>query len=251
MIVLLTLAALVGALLIAFATWQRIGFLEESLSRRLDRIERTEARAAEASQIASPPPTQPVSRGPDPDRVYAIGISGAPVKGPVDAPVTIVEFSDFQCPFCGRVLPTLEQLEEVYGDRVRLVWKHLPLDIHPQAPGAHMAAVAAYRQGRFWEFHDRLFANQRELNVEKYLEYARELGLDLDRFRSDLADLGNERAIQADQAEAAALGITSTPGFFINGRYLRGAKPYEQFAQLIDEELERLGLPVPEVTRIE
>jgi protein-disulfide isomerase len=134
---------------------------------------------------------------------------------------------------------------------VKIVWKHLPLDIHPQAPGAHLASVAAHKQGKFWEFHDKVFANRQELNIAKYLEYAADLGLDMERFRTDLANLGNERAIDEDKAEAAALQITSTPGFFINGRYLRGAKPFEDFAQIIDAELIRLRLPVPERAQVQ
>ena len=125
---------------------------------------------------------------------------------------------------------------------MRIVWKHLPLDIHPNAPGAHLAAIAADKQGRFWDFHDKLFANQSQLNVEAYRRYARELGLDLERFDRDLLDLENQRTIDDDSAEAAALGLTSTPAFFINGRLLKGAKPFEDFARLIDEELEKQGV---------
>lgn len=129
---------------------------------------------------------------------------------------------------------------------MRIVWKHLPLDIHKDAPGAHIASVAAQRQGKFWEFHDRLFANQRELKIDRYREYARELGLDMDRFEQDLLDLENKKLVDADKAEAASMQVTGTPGFFINGRFLRGAKPFEEFAKLINAELEKLGLPVPE-----
>ena len=243
---LLTLAGLVAALLVSFASWQKMGFIEERLDDHLGRIESRVAQVvgnAAAAQVQAPPQQQ---SGPDPDRIYDIKTAGAPVKGPAGAPVTIVEFSDFQCPFCARVGPTLEQIEETYGDRVRLVWKHLPLDIHPQAPGAHLAAVAAQKQGKFWEFHDKVFANRQELNIEKYLEYAGDLGLDTERFKSDLANLGNEASIDADVAEAQALQITSTPGFFINGRYLRGAKPFEDFATMINDELDRIGLPIPE-----
>lgn len=133
---------------------------------------------------------------------------------------------------------------------MRIVWKHLPLDMHPQAPGAHLAAVAAQKQGKFWEFHDKVFANQRELNVEKYREYAQELGLDPERFEKDLLDRENMKRIDADKAEGQSMQITGTPGFFINGRFLRGAKPFEDFATMINDELTRLGLPVPEEAKL-
>ncbi len=128
---------------------------------------------------------------------------------------------------------------------MRIVWKHLPLDMHKNAMGAHLAAVAAERQGKFWEFHDKLFANQQQLNLDAYKRYARELKLDVARFEKDLADLENKKKIDADKAEATALGITGTPGFFVNGRFLSGAKPFEEFAKAINAELGRLNLPVP------
>jgi protein-disulfide isomerase len=133
----------------------------------------------------------------------------------------------------------------VYGAKVRIVWKHLPLDMHKNAMGAHMAAVAAEKQGRFWEFHDKLFANQKELTLDAYKRYARELKLDVARFEKDLADLENKKRIDADKAEATAMGVSGTPGFFVNGRYLSGAKPFEEFAKVINAELSRLKLPVP------
>jgi protein-disulfide isomerase len=133
----------------------------------------------------------------------------------------------------------------VYGDKVRIVWKHLPLDMHKSAMGAHLAAVAAEKQGKFWEFHDKLFANQQQLNLDAYKRYARELKLDAPRFEKDLADLANKEQIDDDKAEAQSMGVTGTPGFFVNGRYLSGAKPFEEFAKAIDAELTRLNLPVP------
>ena len=128
---------------------------------------------------------------------------------------------------------------------MRIVWKHLPLDMHKNAMGAHLAAVAAEKQGKFWEFHDKLFANQQQLNLDAYKRYARELKLDVARFEKDLVDLENKKRIDADKAEATALGITGTPGFFVNGRFLSGAKPFEEFATAINAELGRLNLPVP------
>ena len=128
---------------------------------------------------------------------------------------------------------------------MRIVWKHLPLDMHKNAMSAHLAAAAADRQGKFWEFHDKLFANQQQLNLDAYKRHARELGLDVARFEKDLADLELKKRIDADKAEATSLGVTGTPGFFVNGRFLSGAKPFEEFAKAINAELGRLNLPVP------
>ena len=125
------------------------------------------------------------------------------------------------------------------------MWKHLPLDIHKDAPAAHLASVAAQQQGKFWEFHDKLFANQRAIKVDNLKQYAQELGLDMARFDKDMADAKIKKLVETDMAEAAAMGLTGTPGFFVNGRYLRGAKPFEDFAKLINAELTRLKIPVP------
>jgi len=130
---------------------------------------------------------------------------------------------------------------------VRIVWKHLPLtSIHPNAMGAALASEAARSQGKFWEFHDKLFENQNQLAVEDLKKYAKEMGLDTTRFEKDLVDLQKKKRVEDDMAEAKALGITGTPGFFVNGHYLSGAKPFEEFAAVIDAELKRLNLPVPE-----
>jgi protein-disulfide isomerase len=128
---------------------------------------------------------------------------------------------------------------------VRIVWKHDPLDFHKDAPLAHFASVAAQQQGKFWEFHDKVFANQTNLKADAFMKYARELGLDVKKFEEDLYSPRPKAAVDADIAEAKALGVTGTPAFFVNGRYLSGAKPFEEFAELINAELTRLKLPVP------
>ena len=186
---------------------------------------------------AAPAPRPARAERPDPSQRYRINIAGSPAKGPESAKVTLVEFSDFQCPFCSRVNPTLAQIEQEYGDDVRIVFKHLPLGMHPKAPAAHAAAEAAHRQGSFWEMHDRIFANQSEMGPDKYVEWATEIGLDVERFKRDAADAAVKRKVDADAAEAAALGVTGTPGFFVNGRFLRGARPFASFKQMIDAEL--------------
>jgi protein-disulfide isomerase len=183
--------------------------------------------------------------GPDPSRTYTLNIAGASSKGPDNAPVTIVEFSDFQCPFCARAVPTLKQIEDTYKGRVRIVWKHLPLAIHKAAIPAALAAEAAGNQGKFWEFHDRLFASQNKLEQEDLKQYATDLGLEMSRFNADLQNSDERKKIDTDAAEARSLGISGTPGFFINGRFVSGAQPFEIFAKIIDEELTKRNVPIP------
>ncbi len=133
---------------------------------------------------------------------------------------------------------------------MRFVWKHFPLpSLHPAAPGAHLASVAAEKQGKFWEFHDKLFANQRDLKYDAFVQHAKELELDVQRFKSDLNDLRNKVPVDADVSEARSMDLTGTPAFFVNGRYLRGAQPFSGFQKAINAELERLNLPIPEAAR--
>ncbi len=128
---------------------------------------------------------------------------------------------------------------------MRIVWKDFPLDMHQNAMSAHLAAAAAAKQGKFWEFHDKLFANQEQLNLDTYKGYAKELGLDVARFEKDLADPETKKKVDADKAEAQSLGIAGTPGFFVNGRFLSGAQPFGEFAKAINAELARLNLKPP------
>jgi len=183
------------------------------------------------------PPRADVPMGPDPSKEHSVDVASAPIRGEKDAKVTVVMFSDFQCPFCNRVNPTLTKLLESYPGKVRLAYKYLPLRIHPDAPGAAAAAEAAHRQGKFWEMYDKIFANQRDLKPETFKRYATELGLDVAQFQKDAADPAVKARIDADSKEADKLGVAGTPAFFINGRYLSGAQPYESFQKLVDEQL--------------
>jgi protein-disulfide isomerase len=122
---------------------------------------------------------------------------------------------------------------------VNIVFKHLPLPFHDKAQGAHAAAEAAHLQGKFWEMHDKIFAEQRAMSPAKYLEYASTIGLDVEQFKKDLSSAKVKDRISEDMAQAAKLGVTGTPGFFINGRFLSGAQPFSSFKRLIDEELKK------------
>lgn len=163
-----------------------------------------------------------------------------PSLGPATAPVTVVEFSDFQCPFCLRVAPTLKRVHEAYGDKVRIVWKDFPLTaIHPQAFKAAEAGQCAREQGKFWEYHDRLFANQQALQPEFLKKYAVELGLDAAKFNTCLDTAKYAERVQEQMGVGSSLGVSSTPSVFINGRLVSGAHPFETFTGIIDEELRR------------
>jgi protein-disulfide isomerase len=163
--------------------------------------------------------------------------AGSPQRGPADALVTLVEFSDFQCPFCGRVQATLTELQARYGRDLRIVWRNLPLAFHRDAQPAAEAALAAHAAGRFWSLHDLLFQNQRALDRGALEQYAAQVGLDPGAFRDALDRRRYRAAVEADARLAADLGITGTPTFVINGRKLVGAQPVDAFAKVIDEEL--------------
>jgi protein-disulfide isomerase len=163
-----------------------------------------------------------------------------PSIGSASAPVTLVEFSDFQCPFCQRVAPTLKQVKEKYGDKVRVVWKDFPLtQIHPQAFKAGEAAHCAADQGKFWEYHDRLFANQQSLQPNDLKKHASDLGLDAAAFATCLDTSKYGERVRDGVAEGSRLGVNSTPTIYINGRVLSGAQPFETFVTVIDEELSK------------
>jgi len=172
-----------------------------------------------------------------------IDTTGAPVFGPEDAPITMVEFSDFECPYCESFVPTLEQVKADYPDDVKIVFMHFPLrQIHPDAQKAAEASMCAFDQGKFWEAHDLYFAEQSTLGVDDLKEKAGRLGLDAATF-AECVDSGRYvDYVQADVSTGIALGVNGTPAVFINGRPLPGgAVPFEMVAEMIDDELERLG----------
>lgn len=164
-----------------------------------------------------------------------------PSSGPADAPVTIVEFADFECPYCTRGAAAIKQVLEVYGDKVRVVFVDYPLEFHANAGKASEAAHCAGKQGRFWELHDALFANQSALDVPSLKGYAKGLGLDVAAFDACLD--GGEMAVKVEEGlqRGQKVGVNGTPAFFVNGIPLEGAMPFESFKELIDRELARLN----------
>jgi protein-disulfide isomerase len=174
-----------------------------------------------------------------PPRVQ-VGFDPARVLGNADAPVTIVEFSDYQCPFCKRALPVLKEILAKYPGKVRLAYRDFPLgSIHPRAEAAAEASRCAGEQGRFWPYHDLLFEQQTKLDDASLVGYARQLGLDAPRFEQCLKSHKYRAAVQQDLQKGEQLGISGTPAFFINGIPLMGARPLSSFTGIIDEELAR------------
>jgi protein-disulfide isomerase len=226
--VILTLIAFVGGLFIGNVTARNRGAGGEEV--------------AAADGVGAGPADHGPAIDDEIDRLRVPVTADMPARGPADALVTIVMFSDYQCPFCSRVEPTVTRIREQYGDRVRVVWRDNPLPFHDNAMPAAEAAREAMAQGgseRFWQMHDTLMAHQTELDRTHLEQYAGELHLDMTRFRAALDNHTHQAAIQADVALAAQVGARGTPGFFINGRNLMGAQPFEQFQTIIDDEVHR------------
>jgi protein-disulfide isomerase len=175
----------------------------------------------------------------DPPRL-AVSEDGA-ARGPATAPVTIVEFGDFQCPVCARTPGLIKDVEKKYGDRVRVVFRHLPLPMHKEAPKAAEAAICADEQGRFWEMHDKLYANAKDLTPPALRRYAGELSLDAQEFDKCLESGRGATRWQKDKADADKYGVRGTPAFFINGRMVAGLPRPEALAEVVDDELLRAG----------
>ncbi|MFI5315412.1 MAG: thioredoxin domain-containing protein [Myxococcota bacterium] len=168
--------------------------------------------------------------------------ASGPSRGPADAAVTLVEFSDYQCPFCKRAEPTVLAIMAKYPTQVRLVYRHMPLDgLHPRARAAAIAAVCAEQQGKFWEYHDLLFSNQQALADADLEKYGADLGLDAAKFKACRADPASEARVNVDATAARAAGLTGTPAFFVNGILISGARPLEDFTRWIDSEIAAKG----------
>jgi protein-disulfide isomerase len=171
-------------------------------------------------------------------RRASIDTAGAPAKGPAAAKVTIVEFSDFHCPYCRGVQPTLNELLSKYGDRVRLVFRHFPVDtLHPQARRASEAAWCAQQQDKFWQYHDRLYLVGNDASPGTLARIANDVGLDATKFTACTAGKDASAAVEHDIDAARRLNLNGTPTFFINGRPFIGRQPIDSFTRVIDEEL--------------
>ncbi len=167
----------------------------------------------------------------------AVGVDDDPAKGSEKAPVTIVEFSDYQCPYCSRAEAVVKQILENYKDKVRFVYRDFPLPMHPQASKASEAAQCARDQGKFWEYHDALYADQSKLAPADLQATAERLGLKAEAFRTCLESGKYAEEVSKDLADGQKAGVSSTPSFFVNGIPVTGAREYSAFAEVIDREL--------------
>lgn len=218
---LLIILSIITAFL-AGTMWTKIQSLEEGIKK---------------TKIQPTQPTPEVPSGAGEKRIEVKISPNDPVKGNPEALLTIVEFSDFQCPFCGQAQETLEQILETYKDKVKLVYKDYPLPFHENAENAALAALCAKEQEKFWEYHDKLFANQEKLALSDLKKYAQDLGLDSPQFNSCLGSKKYKNQVDEDTNEGQRIGVSGTPAFFLNGREISGAQPFENFKEVIDEEL--------------
>jgi protein-disulfide isomerase len=210
--------------------------MSPAINRFLTEQRRAEARQALIADLRKTGPTVAMMFD-VPRRNVAVEPSD-PTTGNKSAPITLIEFADFQCPYCGRVAPTIKKVQATYGDKIRLVWKDFPLtQIHPQAFKAGEAAHCAGDQGKYWEYHDRLFENQQSLMPDDLKKHASALGLDASTFAACLDTSKYGERVRDGVAQGTRLGVNSTPMFYVNGRILSGAQPYENFVAVIDEEL--------------
>lgn len=237
----LGIAIVLGALLISAAAY----FSISSLSASIASLQLSAAGSAAApSPSAGNAPVQqkaPAQQAAPSRQDGAIRLEGLPFRGPADAKVTIVEYSDFQCPFCSSAYPTVKQILQEYGDDVKFYYKHFPLSFHQNAMKAAEAYECALDQGRQWEYHDVLFQNSQGdgtgLNLPDLKKYAADLGLDTAKFNSCLDSGQKVATVQADTAEGSQNGVSGTPTFFINGEAVVGAQPYPAFKAVIDRKL--------------
>ena len=190
---------------------------------------------AKAAPPKAPTPPAPVA---PPPVVQFDDLEGKPTRGPEKAPVTLVEFSDFYCPFCQRVEPTLEQLEKNYPGKIRRVWRHYPLPFHTGSDRVHEASECAHEQGKFWPYHKKLFEKQgTPFDDDSLIRLAGELDLNKKKFEKCLKSGKYKELIQKEIARGGQVGVQGTPVVFVNGQLVSGAQPYESFEQIVKEEL--------------
>ena len=198
---------------------ERLAAIEESQEEILGKLKALEAN--QKQMLAAPKaPARAQRPTEDPNKIYKISLEGSPTFGNPDARIAIVEYSDFQCPYCARATPLLKEVQKKFPNDVKLVFKHFPLSFHQAARPAAIAAMAAKDQGKFWEMHDTLFENQRSLRPDNMNEMAEKAGLDVERFKKDMeskaADYG--KSVDADFREGQAVSVRGTPTIFIGGK---------------------------------
>jgi protein-disulfide isomerase len=197
--------------------------------------------AAPTAPTAAPPvpaPPAPAAVPSSPPRNTAAA-AAAPFRGAPSAPVLIIEYSNFPCPYCRNGAAVIRQVLSAYGDRVRVQYRHFPIDPYPESRPAAEASLCANEQGKFWDYHDRLYASNEPLSAATLRQSAAALGLDLARFDACISEGRYRSAVEADLAAGSAAGVVGTPTFVINGHVIAGAQPFEAFKQIIEQELQK------------
>ena len=192
-----------------------------------------------------PPAPPPIPLEQRTKQAIQVPLNNAPVQGPENAPITIVEFSDFQCPFCSRVVPSIREVMKTYDGKVRFAFRQHPLPMHPNAMSAAKASLAANEQGKFWEMHDKLFENQKDLSEATITKLAQEIGLNMKKFDASWKSTKFDAQIAEDIKFAESNGATGTPSSFINGVAVKGAQPASGFKEVIDKLLGTPSAPAP------
>ncbi len=221
----------VTAMLAACGNSEELKQLQESQKKLEVKVAELEKKIAQAPAAAARPQV-------DPNKVYDLPVGKSAVRGPTDATVTMVEFSDFQCPFCSRAVPLIDQVMQAYPKDLKFVYKEFPLPMHPNAMPASRAAIAAQRQGKYWEMHDKLFANQQALQPDNLKQYAQELGLDVAKFEQDMNSPDVQAQISDDMQLARQAGVSGTPTLFVNGKRVVN-RSLEGIKQMVDESLQQ------------
>ncbi len=211
------------------------GTFEQVQGQLTDYIRQQRAAQTRASFLATLRAKYPVKVALMPPRIE-VGTGGRAARGPANAPVTIISFSDYECPFCKRAEETVEQVITTYGDKIRFVHRDFPLSFHKDAHRAAQAARCSEDQGKFWEYHKKLFTGT-DLSEAGLNTMAEQTGLDMTKFKECVSSGKYKAAVDKDMADGSAVGVTGTPAFFINGRSLSGAQPFEKFKEIIDAEL--------------
>jgi len=194
-----------------------------------------QGQAGDARPVKKSPPVVAAAAQNLPSSIPVQDLAGRPSRGPADAPVTIIEFSDFHCPFCKRVQPTLDQLMQNYPGKIRHIWRHLPLSIHPGADRVHEASECAAEQNKFWEFHDKVFENQQAARGDDTLiGIAAQAGLDQGKFKECLQSGKFKDLIQQEITKGGQAGARGTPAFFVNDQFISGAQPYANFERAVE-----------------
>jgi len=189
------------------------------------------------AKVQAPPAAAAAANAPDPNKVYTIPVGDSAVRGPKNAPVTITMFSDFQCPFCGQAAPMVEEVLKAYPNDVNFIMKQFPLrQIHPNADPAARAAVAAAKQGKFWEMHDELYKNQRNLSPETMKGIAEKIGLDVAKWQADMDSDAVKKQVDAELALGQSVNVRGTPTLYINGKLAQNRSVDGLKAQ-VDQEL--------------